>query len=102
MDVLVSQLKISLGITEAGFTSGDCHDPTSNRLNLTNTIELQEQLMQGKLYYAITKKRVVKPTILPMQKFGKHLRTTRWSDKEVQIRKNQEYLDKDLLSTLYQ
>lgn len=99
--LLVSQQKNSLGITEAGFTSGDCHDPTSNRLNPTNTIELQEQLMQGKLYYAITE-RVVKPTILPMQKFGKHLRTSRWSDKEVQIRKNQDNLDKDLLSTLYQ
>jgi len=85
----VSQLKISLGITEAGFASGDCHDPTANKQSIKqpNTIELQEHLMQGKLYYAITE-RVVKPTILPMQKFGKHLRTTRWSDKEVQIRKN--------------
>lgn len=65
---------------------------TSNRLNPTNTIELQEQLMQGKLYYSITE-RVVKPTILQMLKFGKHLRTKRRSDKEVQIRKNQDNLE---------
>jgi len=46
----VSQLKISLGITEAGFASGDCHDPTANKQSIKqpNTIELQEHLMQGK------------------------------------------------------
>lgn len=36
--------------------------PTSDQLNLTNTIELREQFMQSKLHYAITE-RVVKPTI---------------------------------------